>query len=67
MTVHDTLIIGAGFTGLGAAIKLTEAGVDVVPGACPLMFLEPVGWFHRVHRAARRGRHALVVGSEPIR
>ena len=31
MTVHDTLIIGAGFTGLGAAIKLTEAGVaDVV-------------------------------------
>ena len=28
MTVHDTLIIGAGFTGLGAAIKLTEAGVD---------------------------------------
>ncbi len=30
MTVHDTLIIGAGFTGLGAAIKLAEAGVDDV-------------------------------------
>lgn len=26
--IHDTLIIGAGFSGLGAAIKLTEAGVD---------------------------------------
>lgn len=26
--VHDTLIIGAGFTGLGAAIKLRKAGVD---------------------------------------
>ena len=31
MAVHDTLIVGAGFTGLGAAIKLTQAGVaDVV-------------------------------------
>ena len=29
--IHDTLIIGAGFTGLGTAIKLREAGVgDVV-------------------------------------
>ncbi|MGI8679959.1 MAG: flavin-containing monooxygenase [Jatrophihabitans sp.] len=26
--VHDALIIGAGFTGLGAAIKLREAGVE---------------------------------------
>ena len=28
--VHDTLIVGAGFTGVGAAIKLTEAGIDDV-------------------------------------
>lgn len=29
--VHSTLVIGAGFTGLGAAIRLAEAGVkDVV-------------------------------------
>ena len=28
MTIHDTLIIGAGFTGLGAAIKLRQAGVE---------------------------------------
>jgi cation diffusion facilitator CzcD-associated flavoprotein CzcO len=26
--VHDTLIVGAGFTGVGAAIKLRDAGVD---------------------------------------
>ncbi|WP_167108199.1 NAD(P)/FAD-dependent oxidoreductase [Mycobacterium sp. DL592] len=26
--VYDTLIVGAGFSGLGAAIKLTRAGVD---------------------------------------
>jgi cation diffusion facilitator CzcD-associated flavoprotein CzcO len=26
--VHDTLIAGAGFTGLGAAIRLTRAGID---------------------------------------
>ena len=26
--IYDTLIVGAGFTGIGAAIKLAEAGVD---------------------------------------
>jgi cation diffusion facilitator CzcD-associated flavoprotein CzcO len=26
--VYDTIIVGAGFTGIGAAIKLSEAGVD---------------------------------------
>ena len=26
--VYDTIIVGAGFTGIGAAIKLTEAGVE---------------------------------------
>ncbi|BBX45419.1 hypothetical protein GCM10009641_19910 [Mycobacterium cookii] len=26
--IYDTLIVGAGFSGLGAAIKLVEAGVD---------------------------------------
>jgi cation diffusion facilitator CzcD-associated flavoprotein CzcO len=28
MHVYDTLIVGTGFTGIGAAIKLTQAGVD---------------------------------------
>lgn len=31
--------------------RCREAGVEVVDGACPLMFAEPVGWFHRLHRA----------------
>lgn len=32
------------------------AGIDVVDGACPLMFLPDTGWFHRLHRrlAGRR-------------
>lgn len=32
------------------------AGIDVVDGACPLMFLRDTGWFHRLHRrlAGRR-------------
>lgn len=50
------------FKGLGGpgalsdqAVKLCEDnGIDVVAGACPLMFLEPVGVPHRVHRALRR-------------
>ena len=29
-------------------------GIDVVAGACPLMFLEPLGWLHKMHRGARR-------------
>ena len=55
------------FKGLGApgavspeAVARCEAfGIDVVAGACPLMFLEPVGWFHRIHRAARRRTSSL--------
>jgi uncharacterized protein len=47
--------------GLGSPAVSAEAvqfcrdrGVAVVDGACPLMFLEPVGWFHRVHRGLSR-------------
>ena len=29
-------------------------GMEVVAGACPLMFLEPVGAVHKFHRALRR-------------
>lgn len=50
------------FQGLGGhgavsdeAIELCrQHGVTVVDGACPMMFLEPVGLPHRVHRAFRR-------------
>jgi predicted CoA-binding protein len=37
-----------------------EAGVNVVEGACPLMFLEPVGVGHRIHRGLRRLNRSLV-------
>ena len=36
-----------------------DAGVEVVAGACPLMFLEPVKGMHRVHRGMRRLRRAV--------
>jgi predicted CoA-binding protein len=36
-----------------------EHGVAVVAGACPLMFLEPVGLGHRMHRAVRRMKGAV--------
>ena len=62
------------FQGIGAAGAVSDeairaceaAGVEVVPGACPLMFLEPVGWFHRLHRSARKLRHGLEVTGEPL-
>jgi predicted CoA-binding protein len=49
------------FKGLGGPGALSDEAVqlcrdnsiDVVAGACPLMFLEPVGWFHKVHRSVR--------------
>lgn len=36
-----------------------EHGIDVIPGACPLMFLEPVAAVHRIHRSIRRLNHSL--------
>ena len=43
------------------AIRLCEeAGVEVIAGACPLMFLEPVRGVHRVHRAIRKVNRSLV-------
>lgn len=50
------LFKGAGTGALSdEAVRLCEdAGVEVVPGACPLMFLEPVGLVHRIHRGMRR-------------
>jgi uncharacterized protein len=59
------------FEGLGGAGAVSDAavglcrlhGIDVIPGACPLMFLEPVGWFHRIHRVARRANGTLAKAS----
>ncbi len=34
-----------------AVRRCRDAGVRVVDGACPMMFAEPVGLIHRLHRA----------------
>ena len=34
-------------------------GLHTVAGACPLMFLEPVGSAHRIHRSVRKLRGAV--------
>lgn len=55
------------FKGIGSPGAVSEEavalcrdhGIDVVEGACPLMFLEPVGVPHRIHRAVRRMKGAL--------
>jgi hypothetical protein len=54
-----------GFGGPGAntdeALELCRAnGVEVIDGACPLMFLEPAGGLHRVHRGLRKMNKSLV-------
>jgi len=36
-----------------------EHDVEVIPGACPMMFLRPVKGFHRFHRGLRRLHGAI--------
>ena len=44
------------------AIRLCEdAGVEVIAGACPFMFLGNVGLLHRLHRRVRRAKGAVGV------
>ena len=45
---------GAGAVSDDAVALCRTHGVEVVAGACPLMFLEPVGAAHRFHRFMRR-------------
>jgi predicted CoA-binding protein len=47
---------GPGAYSEGAATTCRAQGMTVIDDACPLMFLEPVGLIHRVHRWTRR-RH----------
>jgi predicted CoA-binding protein len=42
--------IGAGSVSREAVALCKQAGIAVVDGACPLMFLEPVKSIHRFHR-----------------
>jgi uncharacterized protein len=44
---------GAGAVSVEAVELCRRHGVAVVPGACPLMFLQPVATVHRVHRGIR--------------
>ncbi len=63
---HVWLFKGLGGPGAVSDEAITlcrEAGVDVVEGACPLMFLEPVGLAHRIHRGLRRLNGSLVSAS----
>lgn len=53
-----------GLGGAGAASREAMAACDahameVVGGACPLMFLEPVAAIHRIHRTARQLHGAI--------
>lgn len=60
------------FKGLGgpgavsdeAVERSREHGVALVAGACPLMFLEPLAWPHRLHRFVRRHNGSLVGSAE---
>jgi predicted CoA-binding protein len=44
---------GTGAVSDEAVALCREHGVEVIDGACPMMFAEPVGWFHRVHHFGR--------------
>ena len=51
--------VGLDFTSRGRRVDeaidvCRDNDMRVVAGACPLMFMEPVGWFHRAHRVVRR-------------
>ena len=75
--VRDAIDVGITrvwrFKGLGAPGAVSEeavalcrdAGVDVVAGACPMMFLEPVRGLHRFHRWVRRVDGSLDRSVEP--
>ena len=36
-----------------------EHGIEVVDGACPMMFMDDATWLHRVHRWGREVTHHL--------
>ena len=56
------LFKGLGTAGAASADALSACerhGLQTVAGACPLMFLEPVGSVHRIHRSIRHLRGAV--------
>ena len=55
------LFKGAGGGAVSDAVlaRCEHHGIDVVAGACPLMFLEPVAWFHAFHKTLRHLNRSL--------
>jgi acyl-CoA synthetase (NDP forming) len=51
---------GPGSTSAEATALCRDADVEVIDGACPLMFLDHAGWVHRFHHAVRSARGAIV-------
>jgi predicted CoA-binding protein len=52
--------VGTGACSDAAAQACRDAGIGLVNGACPLMFLDPVRGVHRFHRGVRRARRTLI-------
>ena len=50
---------GASAVGARAVELCHQHGIRVIAGACPMMFLEPVGGVHRLHRTIRRLNRSL--------
>lgn len=50
---------GAGAVSDAAVAAAQRAGVTVIAGACPLMFLEPTAKVHLIHRGIRRANGSL--------
>jgi len=55
---------GPGSTSAEASALCRDADIDLVDGACPLMFMERGGWTHRLHHAIRVARGAVVDSRE---
>lgn len=46
--------VGPSSVSVEAVELCAAAGVTCIDGACPLMFVEPTGLVHRIHRTGRR-------------
>ena len=55
---------GPGSTSAAASALCLDAGVNLVDGACPLMFVARAGWTHRFHHAIRVARGTVVDSRE---
>jgi predicted CoA-binding protein len=56
---------GKGAASTDAVHLAMDLGLEVIPGACPMMFLEPVGFGHRVHRRIRHANGSFRATAHP--